>query len=101
MPQGFCINSFNYLMDFQNLRGGLISPETILIFPKNFLNFRFDTVEKLSIINLSSYRSKSYASVVLGDSEVTFLRKEEDAAFSPSFYCIFFYIQHCKMKESH
>ncbi len=29
-------------------------------------------VEKQSIINLSRYKSKSYASVVLGDSEGTF-----------------------------
>ena len=30
-------------------------------------------VEKQSIIFLGSYRSKSYTSVVLGDSEVTFI----------------------------
>ena len=38
-------------------------------------------VEKLSIINLGSYSSKSSTSVVLSDSEATFLGKSEDAAF--------------------
>ena len=45
-------------------------------------------VEKLSIIDLSSYRSKSYASVVLSDSKVTFLGEGEDAAFCPFLNCI-------------
>ena len=58
-----------------------------MIFPKNFLNFRFDTVEKQSILNLNSYSSKSYASIVLDDSEFTFLREREDAAFHD---CILF-----------
>ena len=35
----------------------------------------------LSIRNLSHYRCNSYASVALGDCEVTFLREGEDAAF--------------------
>ena len=30
--------------------------QTILIFPKNFFNFKFDTTEKQSIINLSCYK---------------------------------------------
>ena len=59
-----------------------------MIFPKNFFNFRFDALEKQNIINLSRYRSKSYTSVVLGGSEVTFLRKRGDEAFCPSLYCI-------------
>ena len=42
-----------------------------------------DTIEKLSTINLSSYRSKCYASVVLRDSKVAFLEEGEDAAFGP------------------
>ena len=45
----------------------MIPIKDILIFLKNFLEIRFDTVEKLSIINLSSYSSKSYVSVVLSD----------------------------------
>ena len=60
-----------------------ISLKAILIFPKNFLNFRFDIVEKQSIIYLSSYRSMYYASVVLGDSEVPFLKEGEDTVFCP------------------
>ena len=55
-------------MDGQNLWCGSISPKTVLIFPKNFLNSRFDMVEKQSTIYFNSYRSKSYASIVPGDS---------------------------------
>ena len=54
----------------------------------NFLNLRFNAIEKQSIINLSCYRSKSFASVVLGDSMVTFLREGEDAILCPSLYCV-------------
>ena len=36
---------------------------------------------KNSIINVSSYSSKHYAYVALGDSKVAFLWKKEDAAF--------------------
>ena len=43
----------------------------------NFLNFRFDTIATQSIINLCRYGSKSYASVVLGDYEVTFFFLEK------------------------
>ena len=49
----------------------MISLKTILIFPKNFLNFQMDMIEKQGIKNLSSYSSKSCSSVVLGDSEVS------------------------------
>ena len=87
----FCTYSFDDSMDCQNLWcRGSISPKTVLIFPKNFLKFRSDLVEKQSIINFGSYSSKSYASVVLGDSEVTFQREGEDAAFCPSLYRISF-----------
>ena len=41
--------------------------ETVLIFSKNFLNFRLDTIEK------QSYKRGSYTSIVLSDSEVAFL----------------------------
>ena len=47
-------------------------------------------VEKQSIINLSSYSSKSYTSVVLSESKVTFLREEKDATFYQFLYCILF-----------
>ena len=40
-----------------------------------------------TIIKLSRCKS-SYASVVLGDSKVTFLMEEEDSAFYPSLYCV-------------
>ena len=67
---------------------GSISPKTILILSKNFLNFWFNAIEKQSIIDLSRYGSKSYASVVLGVSKVTFLRNGEDSAFCLSPYCL-------------
>ena len=76
-------------MDCQNLWCcGSISPKTIFIFPKNFLNFRFDEVEWQSIVNLSRYLSKGYTSVFHGHSEVTFFVKKEDAALCPSIYCV-------------
>ena len=56
-------------MNSQNLwHSGSISPETNLIFPKNFFNVRSDTIEKQGIIYLSSYSSKSYVSIILCDS---------------------------------
>ena len=73
--------------------------KTVLIFPKNFLNFRFDMVEKYSIVYFSSYRSKSYASAVLDDFEVTFLREEEDATFGTFLYCILFIYSIGKSKK--
>ena len=47
-------------------------------------------VEKQSILNLSSYSSKSYASVVLCNFKVTFLVEREEAAFC-SFLLYFIY----------
>ena len=38
-----------------------------------------NTIEKQSIINLRSYSSKSYISIVLGDPEVNFLQEGMDA----------------------
>ena len=43
-----------------------------------------------SITNLSSYSSKSYDSIVLGDFEVTSLGKKEDATFRSFLSCILF-----------
>ena len=54
----------------------------------NFLDFRFDTVEKQSIIKLSTYSSNIYASVFPSDFEDTFLGERGDAAFSPFLYHI-------------
>ena len=79
LPQDF----FMYFFDLW--RYILISLKTVLIFPKNFLDLRFDTVEKQDIINFSS---KSYASIVLFNSEVTFLEEEEDSAVA-HFFCAF------------
>ena len=85
----FCTISFDDSTDYHDLRCcRQLSPKTVLIFPKNFLNLWFDAIEKQSIINLSCYGSNNYASEVLGDSEVTILKKGEDAVFCPSIYCI-------------
>ena len=68
--------SFEDLADSQNLQScQTIPPKTVLIFIKNFLDFRLDMVEKYGIINLSSYSIKGYASVFLIGSEVVFLKK--------------------------
>ena len=84
-----CANSSDYSTDFQNLWSfASISPKSFLIIPKNLLNFKFNTVKKQSIINLCSYRSKSYTYKIVDDSKITFLRKGEDAVFYPSLYCI-------------
>ena len=45
-------------------------------------------IDKQGIINLSSNSSKSYAPVVLSESEITFLREGKDAAFHPFLYCV-------------
>ena len=67
----FCANSFNDSSLCLNL-WCVFSPKTILIFLNEFLSFRFDNVSKQRIVYLSSYRSKSYASVVLCDPNVSF-----------------------------
>ena len=56
-------------------------------------------VEKQSIVNFCSYRSKSYACEVLSDSEVTFLREGDDAVFCPSLHCILFIFCDTKLKK--
>ena len=50
--------------------------KSVQIFSKNFHNFRFDTVEKQSIEDLSNYKSRSYIFVVLSYSEIIFLRMQ-------------------------
>ena len=53
----FCTNSFDDSMNSKNLISFvLISPKTVRILPKNFLNFRSDTAEK-GIVNISSYNN--------------------------------------------
>ena len=68
----------------------MISLKVILIFSKNFLDFRSDTVEKMVITNLRRYSSKNYASVIFSAVKVAFLGEREDAAFHQFFYCILF-----------
>ena len=67
-----------------------ISLKAILIFPKNFLDFKSDLIDKQGIINLSSHSSKNYASVVLHHSELTPLGEGENAAFCPFLNCALF-----------
>ena len=49
-----------------------------------------DLIEKQSIINFNSYSCMSYASVVLSDSEVTFLGERKDVTFHPFLLCVLF-----------
>ena len=95
----FCICSFNDSISTQNLRScGSISRKAVLIFPKNFFNFRLGTIEKQGKINLSSYSNKSYVPVILSDSKVSFLQEGQDAVVHPFLYCVLF-IQCCIIKE--
>ena len=58
----FCMHFFDNSTDHQDQRYcRSISPKAVMIFPKNFLDFRSDTTETHGIINLSSNISKSYA----------------------------------------
>ena len=68
--------------------------KTFLIFPKNFLNISLDTIENQGTINLSSYSCKNYTSVIPNDSEVTFLRNGEAAAYHPFLYCVTLWKKH-------
>ena len=79
------MNSFDNSMYSQNLWCGLISLKDILIFLKS------DMIEKQDIKNFSSWRSKSYASVVLCDFEVAFLGEWDDTHFCTFFYCVLLY----------
>ena len=78
-------------MNNQNLRSSeLLYQKIILIFPRILLNVSLLPIEKLGIINLSSYKSKSYISVVLSTSEVTFFLKGKDVPFRPYLYSVLF-----------
>ena len=90
----FCTNSFNELLD-RIWCCGSISLKPVLIFPKNFLHFWFDAIEKQSIKNFSRYRRKSYASIVLDDSVVTFHGEREDATICFSLSVVF---RRCKIE---
>ena len=77
-------------IDGQNLwYSESIFQEAIQIFPKNFLNFKLETIEKHAIINLSSYSNKSYASIVFSVSKVVCLGKGRMQPFSH--FSILFY----------
>ena len=69
--------------DSLNLRScGTIYPKTVLIFPKNFLNFRSDTIEKYGVISLSSYsRRKFWHLYFLMIPKSPFLRKKSMQRF--------------------
>ena len=60
----------------------VISLKVVQTFSKNFLDFRLNTIEKQGIINLISSSSKPNASIVLSDSEATFLWNGKNSAFS-------------------
>ena len=57
----------------QNLRvWESISPKNILIFPEDFFDFKMDSTDKQSIINLWRYNSKGYASGVFREYQTCF-----------------------------
>ena len=55
--------------------------ESCFDFSLDFFVFGIDTNQKLGIINLISYSSRIYVSIVLSDSEVAFLGEEKDPVF--------------------
>ena len=82
LPQDFLYVFYVDLTKSQSLRScGSISLKTILIFPKNFLNFWLNTIEKLDILTLNSYSSKIYTSIVFSDSKNIFLQEEGGDTF--------------------
>ena len=87
LPPDFCPYFFDDLMDSKNeWCRGLISSKAVLNFPRIF-SILTQTIEKQSIINLSSCSSKGYACVVLTDSKVTFL-------LSMSLLCFVYIVLH-------
>ena len=64
--------------------------EQFLIFPKNFLDFKSDTIEKQGNKNLSSYSHRIYVSAVLSDSKVAFHGEEKDSTILSFLDCVFF-----------
>ena len=65
-----------------------ISRKVILALPKYFHNFVFKAVAWKRIVDLSYKKCKGYTAVVLGNSEVTLLRKRDDASLYPSANCV-------------
>ena len=59
-----------------------------IFFPKNFLNFWSDTIEKQGIINFIMYSSNSYASVFVVVPRFPFLGEEKEAIFHTFLCCI-------------
>ena len=58
------------------------------------------TIEKKDTINLSGYSSKSYASAVLSDSDITFLWQGHDAVFRSYLYWVLFIYNIAYSKDS-
>ncbi len=85
------MSTFDYSTESKNqLVYRSISPKAVLIFPKNFLGFRLDTIEQRGFLKLSNYNSNSYAFVVLSDSEVTSLEEARGPALYPLLCCAYF-----------
>ena len=66
----------------------------ILMFLKNFRDFKSDTIEKQAIVNVSNYRNGSCAYVVVNDSKVTFPYEEDDSTLRPFLYYASFYARY-------
>ena len=78
------MNSFDDLTDSQD------SSENYSDFPKIFLDFRLNWIESLS---------QTHAYVVLSNSKVAFLGKEENVTFFYFSIVLFFYRQRCIIRE--
>ena len=93
-----CYTHCTSLMISQNLKScGSIFLKALLIFPKDFLDFRLDTAQKQDIINLSSYGRMSYASVVLSGSKVAIHGKGKMQPFVHFFIEFWLY---CMIEEA-
>ena len=83
--------SFDDSMDILDLwNSGLVLPNVVLIFPKNFLDMSSNTIEEKGIMNTSIFNIKRYSSAVLCDPNVIFFVKVRDAGLRLFRYCIFF-----------
>ena len=73
----FCL-FFDHSTNCRNLWScGTIAHKAVIIFLKNFFDFRLDKIEKNGILNLVSNCSKTFVSVILRYSD-----KEKDVAFA-------------------
>ena len=98
----FCTYSFNESTNCLNSRiCWSISSKTVLMFSENFLKFRSDMTDKLVFINLCSYNSESYTSVVLCDCKVALLLEMGGCSLLLISHLRLDYIRSCIIKVCH